>query len=103
MVEIKIFDPPMCCSSGVCGPSVDPALVAMNELIARIQRDYTGKATVSRHMLGKDIVAFAGNIKIVDLINSEGTGVLPLVTVDGEIIKTGGYPAFEDLQPYLEK
>lgn len=103
MVEIKIFDPPMCCSSGVCGPSVDPALIAVNELIARIQRDYAGKATVSRHMMGKDIVAFASNINIVDLINSEGMGVLPLVTVDGEIIKTKGYPTFDDLRSYMDK
>lgn len=103
MVEIKIFDPPMCCSSGVCGPSIDPALIAVNELINKIQHEYAGKATISRHMLGKDIVAFASNIKIVDLINSQGTEVLPLVTVDGEIIKTKGYPAFDDLRPYIEK
>jgi len=27
MKTIEIFDPAMCCSSGVCGPSVDPKLV----------------------------------------------------------------------------
>lgn len=101
MVEIKIFDPPMCCSTGICGPSIDPALITVNELITLIEREYAGQATISRHMLGKDIVAFAGNIKIVDLINSEGTGVLPLVTVNGEIIKTKGYPTIDDIKPFL--
>ena len=28
MTHIDVFDPPMCCSSGVCGPSVDPRLAA---------------------------------------------------------------------------
>lgn len=23
-MKIEVFDPPMCCSSGVCGPAVDP-------------------------------------------------------------------------------
>jgi arsenite-transporting ATPase len=26
MTHVEIFDPPMCCSSGVCGPQVDPSL-----------------------------------------------------------------------------
>jgi hypothetical protein len=26
MPKLEIYDPPMCCSSGVCGPSVDPVL-----------------------------------------------------------------------------
>lgn len=28
MKTIQIFDPALCCSSGVCGPETDPALVA---------------------------------------------------------------------------
>ena len=26
MSKLQVFDPAMCCSTGVCGPSVDPAL-----------------------------------------------------------------------------
>ena len=26
MVVLQVFDPPMCCSTGVCGPKVNPAL-----------------------------------------------------------------------------
>jgi hypothetical protein len=25
-VTIRVFDPAMCCSTGVCGPSIDPEL-----------------------------------------------------------------------------
>jgi hypothetical protein len=24
MPKVQVFDPPMCCSTGVCGPEVDP-------------------------------------------------------------------------------
>lgn len=27
MNKVEVFDPPICCSTGVCGPSVDSALV----------------------------------------------------------------------------
>jgi hypothetical protein len=26
-MKIQVLDPPMCCSTGVCGPSVDPELL----------------------------------------------------------------------------
>ena len=26
MIKLQVFDPAMCCSTGVCGPSVDPVL-----------------------------------------------------------------------------
>ena len=29
-MEVRVFDPPMCCSTGVCGPSVDPVLVCFS-------------------------------------------------------------------------
>jgi hypothetical protein len=28
MAKMQVFDPAMCCSTGVCGPSVDPTLRA---------------------------------------------------------------------------
>jgi arsenite methyltransferase len=30
MKKVQVYDPPMCCSSGVCGPEVDPTLVRFN-------------------------------------------------------------------------
>ncbi|MCI2169922.1 MAG: arsenic metallochaperone ArsD family protein, partial [Prevotella sp.] len=33
MKKIEIFDPAMCCSTGVCGPSVDKDLLRMATLI----------------------------------------------------------------------
>lgn len=30
---VEIYDPPMCCSSGLCGPTIDPELVKMNDAV----------------------------------------------------------------------
>jgi Arsenical resistance operon protein ArsD len=27
MNTVRVFDPAMCCSTGICGPSIDPQLV----------------------------------------------------------------------------
>jgi hypothetical protein len=29
VTKVEVFDPPMCCSSGVCGPNVDPTLARL--------------------------------------------------------------------------
>ena len=32
MSKLEIFDPAMCCSTGVCGPSVDPELLRVSTI-----------------------------------------------------------------------
>lgn len=32
-MKVEIYDPPMCCSSGICGPSLDPVLVKTNDAV----------------------------------------------------------------------
>lgn len=36
-VKIEIFDPALCCSTGVCGPSVDPALIQVANAIEQLK------------------------------------------------------------------
>ena len=37
MKKIEIFDPAMCCSTGVCGPGVDPELLRMATMVSKKQ------------------------------------------------------------------
>jgi hypothetical protein len=37
MNHIQVYDPPMCCSTGVCGPDVDPVLPPFAGLLHRLQ------------------------------------------------------------------
>jgi hypothetical protein len=33
-MRLEVFDPPLCCPTGVCGPSVDPDLVRFSADLA---------------------------------------------------------------------
>lgn len=94
MATIEVFDPAMCCSTGVCGPSVDPAL-------ARFASDLDWLtdqgASVRRFNLGQEPGAFADNETVRALLHSEGEESLPVVLVDGEKRSSGRYPSRDEL------
>lgn len=94
MTHIEIFDPPMCCSSGVCGPGVDPLLAAF---AADVDWLTARGVTVVRHNLAQDPQPFVANARVLDRMQREGTGCLPIVLVNGEELGHGAYPGREEL------
>lgn len=89
MKIIQVYDPPMCCSTGVCGPDVDPDLAQFSGLLNQLKER---GITVERYGLGQEPMAFVQNAKIKALLEKEGTESLPLIFWDGEIISKGKYP-----------
>lgn len=89
MPKIEIFDPPQCCSTGVCGPKVDKKLVRF-----AADLDWLAKngAVVERFNLAQQPDAFMGSDAVREKLVIEGNGCLPLVVVDGEIVSSGRYP-----------
>jgi hypothetical protein len=94
MAQIEVFDPPMCCSSGVCGPQVDPLLAAF---AADIDWLATQGVSVARHNLAQEPQAFVSNSLVQQTLQQEGDGCLPLVLVNGEIAARGSYPRRDEL------
>lgn len=94
MTQIEVFDPPMCCSSGVCGPSVDPLLAAF---AADVEWLSAQGVTVTRHNLSQDPQPFVSNRRVLDLMQREGNQSLPIVLVNGEELGHGSYPRREEL------
>ena len=93
-LNIAIFDPEMCCSSGVCGTSPDPELIRVGEMVETLkERGHH----VTRHMLSQDPEAFSGNPPVYELLKQQGLACLPIVTVDGDLHSVGGYPAQDEL------
>lgn len=82
MKEIEIFDPAMCCSTGVCGPSVDKNLLRIATLIDALKNM---GIEVKRHNLSSEPQAFIHNEKVKLLLQKKGADVLPVTLVDGEI------------------
>lgn len=94
MTHIDVFDPPMCCSTGVCGPSVDPLLAVF---AADVEWLTAQGVTVLRHNLSQDPQQFVSNARVLDLMQREGTTCLPIVLVNGEELGHGAYPRREAL------
>lgn len=94
MKKIEIFDPAMCCSTGVCGPGVDPELLRMATMVSNLQK--AGKE-IKRHNLSEEPQAYIDNAAINDVILKEGADALPVTLVDGNVMKKGEYPTDDEL------
>lgn len=94
MPHLVVFDPPMCCSSGVCGPQPDPLLAAFG---ADVDWLTSQGVSVTRHNLAQEPQAFVTNARVQETLSREGEACLPMLLVDGEIVATGSYPRREEL------
>ncbi|MEW6107780.1 MAG: arsenite efflux transporter metallochaperone ArsD [Nitrospirota bacterium] len=93
-MKIQIYDPAMCCSSGLCGPTLDPVLVKMNDAVLALKKQ---GVEVERFNLAQQPKAFMDNKTIADLLHKNGKKILPLTLVNGKVFKTGEYSSYEDL------
>lgn len=101
-VVVEIFDPPMCCPSGLCGPAVDPALLAISEAILGLNRQYGSLVRVERYLLSQQVAAFMKYPAVFGRLQQGGAAVLPLTAVNGSIVKEGSYPTLAELKGYVE-
>ncbi|HSE66606.1 MAG TPA: arsenite efflux transporter metallochaperone ArsD [Gemmatimonadales bacterium] len=91
---VQVFDPAMCCPTGLCGPGVDPALLTL----ARDLRWLESKGvSVERFGLSQEPGAFAGNPRVAGLLQAFGDAALPVTLVKGTILLHGRYPTREEL------
>jgi hypothetical protein len=98
MSKMEIYDPAMCCSTGVCGPSVNPELIRVASVIENLKKAGT---EVKRHNLSSAPQDFVSNTMVNQELNRKGAGVLPITVVDGEIVKEAGYPSNEEFANWL--
>ncbi len=93
-MKIAIYDPPLCCSSGLCGPTLDPVLVKMNDAVMALKKQ---GIEVERYNLAQQPKSFMDNKQIAELLHKNGKKILPVTLVNTEVFKTGEYPSYEDL------
>ncbi len=93
-MELEVFDPAMCCSTGVCGPSVDPALASFASDLDWVA---ASGGSVRRYNLGQEPGVFAEREQIRALLHQDGEAALPIVTVDGQVRSSGRYPSRGEL------
>jgi AhpD family alkylhydroperoxidase len=89
MKTLQVYDPAMCCSTGVCGPQVDPVLV---RFAADVQWLHDRGVDVRRYNLSQNPAAFVENELVRAALTAKGEAALPLVLVDGRVLAGGQYP-----------
>lgn len=94
MTTVLIFDPPMCCSTGVCGPAVDPQLA---RFASDLQWLGSEGVHVERFNLANQPQAFAASAAVRSALETEGNDCLPLILVNEQIVSRGEYPSREQL------
>jgi len=89
MKRVMVFEPALCCSSGVCGVDVDQALVSF---AADAQWAKQQGAQIERFNLAQHPLAFTEQPVVRDFLDRSGQEALPLILVDGEVALAGRYP-----------
>ena len=102
MVNVEIFDPPLCCPTGICGPTIDPALLDAQEAILRVQSEFDGRVRVERYALSQQPGRFMQQPEVVARLKAQGVTVLPITLVDGRAVKEKAYPAYTELRAWIE-
>lgn len=99
MKTVQVFDPAMCCATGICGPDVDPKLV---QFAADLDGLKSAGVIVQRYNLSQNPGAFADNELVRAALTERGEKALPLTLVNGKVAVTGRYPERDELEALAE-
>jgi hypothetical protein len=92
---VEFFDPPMCCPTGLCGPTLDQTLLDVNEMILALQAE--GLA-VARYQMTSQPQAFTSNADVMRLVREQQMAALPITVVRGQVVKIGAYPTLAEIK-----
>ena len=98
MKKMAIYEPAMCCSTGVCGVGVDNDLLRISTVLSTLEKN---DVKVERYNLSSSPQAFITNSLVKDVIRAKGLDVFPITVVDNEIVISGRYPSNEEFVQLL--
>lgn len=99
MKKLSIYDPAMCCSTGVCGVDVDQNLV---DASANVDWLKSNGAEVERFNLSQQPMSFVENAAVKNVLDTDGPDALPVLMLDGEIVLKGRYPSRDELAGWFD-
>ena len=97
-VDVEFFDPPMCCPTGLCGPTLDQTLLDVNEMILALRGE---NLRVERYQMAGSPNAFLGNAEVMQLVREKQMEALPITVVHGRVVKVSAYPTLAEIREYL--
>lgn len=99
MKKVEIFEPAMCCETGLCGAGVDMELLRIGTVVKNLREM---GFSVERFNLTSAPMAFVDNKLVNEFLNKYGADNLPLTLLDGKIRTIGHYPSNKELAAWLE-
>lgn len=99
MKTMKIFEPAMCCPTGLCGVSIDAELLRISTVLNTLQQN---GIEVQRFNLTSAPAEFVKNKAVTKYLQKFGPEKLPVVLVDDFIVIAGRYPTDEEFTSWLE-
>jgi Arsenical resistance operon trans-acting repressor ArsD. len=93
--DIEIFDPPMCCPTGLCGPTLDQTLLDVDEMVLELQAE---GLRVERYQMTGHPQAFLQNAEVMALVRERQMDALPITVVRSKVVRTGAYPALSEVR-----
>jgi hypothetical protein len=97
-VDVELFDPPMCCPTGLCGPSLDQVLLDVSEMILTLKAAHV---SVERYQMTSHPGIFMNRAEVMRLVRELQMEALPITFVRGKVIKVGAYPTLAEVQAAL--
>ena len=95
---VELFDPPMCCPTGLCGPTLDQTLLDVNEMILTLQAE---DVSIERYQITSHPQAFLNNPDVMRLVREKQMAALPITVVRGRVLKVGAYPMLAEVRAAL--
>jgi len=95
---VELFDPPMCCPTGMCGPNLDQTLVDVNQMILDLQSQ---GVPIARYQMTSDPNAFLRNEDVMRLVRERQMEALPITVVNGKVVKVGAYPSLAEVETHI--
>lgn len=98
MKTMFIYEPAMCCETGLCGVGVDSELLRISTVVGALKKN---GIEIKRYNLSNAPQEFVKNKEVNTLMMNEGVEILPITVFDGKIIKTGKYPTNDEIATTL--
>ena len=99
MKKMCIYEPALCCDTGLCGVNVDPELLRISTALNTLKNE---GVVIERYNLNNAPMEFVKSSIVNQYVNEKGVDGLPVVTVDGEIVLAGRYPANDEILTLLD-
>ncbi|MGF2054955.1 arsenite efflux transporter metallochaperone ArsD [Vagococcus fluvialis] len=97
-MKLELFEEALCCSTGVCGPSVDENLLRITGIFESLKK--LNQVEVNRYNLSSNPADFTKNQIVLKELQEKGNDILPITLVNDKIVKTGSYPSNEEIQEF---